>query len=92
MRVFIIKEADTDYAVSACLSEETAKEHVAFLNQLGLNYKYDYTDVALLEEQGTEIIVTPPIFNHAKDTRKRNVSANDHHDNGRHLKTNQSSN
>lgn len=60
--VFVIKDSKSDFPLSVCWDEGTAKATVGNLNSIDSSHQYNYTEVPIHFEDGTEVkIIAPPI-------------------------------
>lgn len=60
--VFVIKDSKSDFPLSVCWDEGTAKATVGNLNNIDSSHQYNYTEVPIHFEDGTEVkIIAPPI-------------------------------
>ena len=58
--VFVIKDSKSDFPLSVCWDEGTAKETIGTLNSIDSSCQYNYTEVPIHFEDGTEVNVIAP--------------------------------
>lgn len=60
--VFVIKDSNSDFPLSVCWDEGTEKETVGTFNSIDGSHQYNYTEVPINFEEGTEVnVIAPPI-------------------------------